>query len=119
MSITAFFCYITFTFIIDFSLFFPGFSRVFPGFFLESIPDMMRPSRFPSRRTLVAGAGLAGWLVAAGALVPPNKRLPTGQLMMGNPGRVARALTEADRAWIVHSWNAYVRRAREFMAEPG
>ena len=56
--------------------------------------------------------------VAAGTLVPPNKLLPSGQMMMGNPGRVTRALTEADRAWIVHSWNAYVRRAREFAAEP-
>jgi carbonic anhydrase/acetyltransferase-like protein (isoleucine patch superfamily) len=55
--------------------------------------------------------------VAAAALVAPNKRVPTGQMMMGNPGRIARALTEADRAWITHSWNAYVKRSREYMSE--
>ncbi len=55
--------------------------------------------------------------VAAAALVAPNKRVPTGQMMMGNPGRITRALTEADRAWITHSWNAYVKRSREYMAE--
>jgi len=54
--------------------------------------------------------------VAAGALVAPNKVVPTGQMMMGNPGRVTRALTARDREWITYSWQAYVKRSREYMA---
>jgi carbonic anhydrase/acetyltransferase-like protein (isoleucine patch superfamily) len=55
--------------------------------------------------------------VAAGALVAPGKRVPTGQMMMGNPGKLVRALTDKDRAWISHSWNAYAKRTREYLAE--
>ncbi|MBL9105112.1 MAG: gamma carbonic anhydrase family protein [Myxococcales bacterium] len=55
--------------------------------------------------------------VAAGTLVPPGKRVPSGQMMMGNPGKLVRALAEKDRAWITHSWNAYAKRAREYLAE--
>jgi len=59
-----------------------------------------------------------GWaFIAAGTLVPPNKRVVGGQMMMGNPGRIVRALTDVDRAWIVHSCNAYMRRAQEYLAE--
>ncbi len=59
-----------------------------------------------------------GWaFIAAGTLVPPNKRIGTGQMMMGNPGRVVRALTDTDRAWIVHSCQAYMKRAQEYLAE--
>jgi len=59
-----------------------------------------------------------GWaFIAAGTLVPPNKRVGTGQMMMGNPGRIVRALTDADRAWIVHSCHAYMKRAQEYLAE--
>jgi carbonic anhydrase/acetyltransferase-like protein (isoleucine patch superfamily) len=54
--------------------------------------------------------------VAAGTLVAPNKVVPTGQMMMGNPGRLVRALTATDRDWITHSWRAYVKRSREYMA---
>lgn len=35
-------------------------------------------------------------IVAAGALVPQNKSFPDGVLIMGNPARVFRELTEAD-----------------------
>lgn len=55
--------------------------------------------------------------IAAGALVAPGKRVPTGQMMMGNPGKLVRALTDKDRAWISHSWNAYAKRTREYLAE--
>lgn len=55
--------------------------------------------------------------VAAGTLVAPGKRVPMGQMMMGNPGKLVRALTDKDRAWITHSWNAYAKRTREFLAE--
>lgn len=53
--------------------------------------------------------------IAAGALVAPGKRVPSGQMMMGNPGKLVRALTDKDREWISHSWNAYAQRAREYL----
>ncbi len=63
-------------------------------------------------------AVLEPWsFVAAGSLVPPGKRVATGQMWMGNPARVVRALTEVDRQWISHSWGAYHKRAREYLAE--
>lgn len=55
--------------------------------------------------------------VAAGALVAPNKRVPSGQMWMGNPGKAVRALTDRDREWISHSWNAYAKRTLEYLAE--
>lgn len=55
--------------------------------------------------------------VAAGTLVAPGKRVPHGQMMMGNPGKLVRVLTDKDRAWITHSWNAYAKRTREYLAE--
>lgn len=67
---------------------------------------------------LLDNAVVEAWaFVAAGTLVPPNKRVATGQMMMGNPGRIVRALTDADRAWIVHSCQAYVKRGREYLEE--
>ncbi|HEY8379036.1 MAG TPA: gamma carbonic anhydrase family protein [Nannocystis sp.] len=55
--------------------------------------------------------------VAAGTLVPPNRVVRSGELVMGNPYRVVRTLTAKDREWIEHSWKAYVRRAGEYLAE--
>jgi carbonic anhydrase/acetyltransferase-like protein (isoleucine patch superfamily) len=64
-------------------------------------------------------AALEAWcFVAAGALVPPGKRFTGGQVLMGNPARPARALTDRDRAWISDSWKAYAKRAAEYLAEP-
>ena len=54
--------------------------------------------------------------VAAGTLVPPGKVVRSGTMVMGNPMRVVRSLTEKDREWIVHSWTSYVRRGREYLA---
>ncbi|MFA5007041.1 MAG: gamma carbonic anhydrase family protein [Candidatus Izemoplasmatales bacterium] len=40
----------------------------------------------------------AGAMVAAGTVVPPRKVVPPGTLAIGNPMRIARDLTEAERA---------------------
>lgn len=55
--------------------------------------------------------------VAAGTLIPPGKVVRSGEMVMGNPFRVVRALTQKDREWIVHSWTVYVQRGREYMSE--
>lgn len=53
-------------------------------------------------------------MVAAGALVTPGKRVPSGQLWAGSPARYMRDLTEAERAGIKASADRYVRFAAEY-----
>lgn len=36
-------------------------------------------------------------VIAAGALVPPGKKIPAGSLVVGSPGKVARETTQAER----------------------
>lgn len=54
--------------------------------------------------------------VAAGTVIPPNKVVRSGEMVMGNPFRVVRTLTPKDREWIEHAWTVYVRRAEEYRA---
>ena len=56
-------------------------------------------------------------LIAAGALVPPGMRVPTRSLVMGRPGKVVRALTEADLLHIREAAAVYVAHAHEYVAE--
>lgn len=50
----------------------------------------------------------AGSIVAAGAVVAEGTRVPPGSLVVGVPGRVRRATTEAERAGIARSADHYV-----------
>jgi phenylacetic acid degradation protein len=51
-------------------------------------------------------------IVAAATLVPAKVRVPTGMLFVGSPGKVARPLTEADRASKRQCTEHYVALAR-------
>lgn len=53
-----------------------------------------------------------GTIVGAGTLVPMNKTVPSGVLVLGNPFRVVRELTEKDRQFIGFSWMSYVEKAK-------
>jgi carbonic anhydrase/acetyltransferase-like protein (isoleucine patch superfamily) len=53
--------------------------------------------------------------IAAGALVPPRMRVPARSMVMGRPGRVVRALREADLAEIREAARLYVGYAKDFM----
>jgi carbonic anhydrase/acetyltransferase-like protein (isoleucine patch superfamily) len=55
-----------------------------------------------------------GW-VAAGALVTPGKRIPSGQIWAGSPAKYFRDLTEEEQKHIPVSADNYVRLAREYM----
>ena len=55
-------------------------------------------------------------LVAAGTLVPPGKVVRSGTLVAGNPMKVMRECRERDREMIASSWQAYVKRSREYLA---
>ncbi|PTQ89518.1 gamma carbonic anhydrase family protein [Agitococcus lubricus] len=50
-------------------------------------------------------------LIGAGSLVPPNKRLESGYLYLGNPVKKVRPLTEAEKAHFKYSAEHYMRLA--------
>jgi len=55
----------------------------------------------------------SGAMVAAGALVTPNKRVPAGELWGGSPARKLRDLTPAQRATLTLTAKAYAAFAQE------
>lgn len=58
---------------------------------------------------LLDGCEIGDWtLVGAGTLVTARKKIPSGVLVLGNPGKVIRELTEDERKWIEFSWKVYV-----------
>lgn len=69
------------------------------------------------RATLMDGVVVekGGW-VAAGALVTPGRRIPTGQIWAGNPAKYFRDLTPEETAFIPVSAANYVAHAREYLA---
>jgi len=59
----------------------------------------------------------SGSIIAAGTLVPERMEVPPGSLVMGAPGKVRRAVTEAERARIRMSSEHYVGFKNSFLAE--
>ena len=55
-------------------------------------------------------------IVAAGAMVPPRKVIPSGVLVMGSPAKIIRELDDEDRAMITHAAAHYVENARLYKA---
>lgn len=53
-------------------------------------------------------------IVAANAMVTPDKEIPDGVVVMGSPAKVVRDVTENDLALIEMSWKIYVENARNF-----
>ncbi|HND28401.1 MAG TPA: gamma carbonic anhydrase family protein [Myxococcota bacterium] len=54
-----------------------------------------------------------GCIIGAGALVGGGKRIPSGSLVLGNPGKIVRQLGEADYAQIAHAHRTYLRLKEE------
>jgi carbonic anhydrase/acetyltransferase-like protein (isoleucine patch superfamily) len=50
--------------------------------------------------------------IAAGTLLSPGTRVPSGSMVMGSPGRVKRPLTDAERAGLLTSAAGYVLNAK-------
>lgn len=57
-----------------------------------------------------------GCIVAAGALLPEGKSVPAGQLAMGSPAKVARPVSDAERARVADGIEHYITYAREYRA---
>lgn len=55
-------------------------------------------------------------MVAAGALVTPGKRVPTGELWGGRPARLMRRMTDAEHAEIDRISALYFDLSREYLA---
>ncbi|MEC9455016.1 MAG: Carnitine operon protein CaiE [Alphaproteobacteria bacterium MarineAlpha10_Bin2] len=60
----------------------------------------------------------SGAWVAAGALVPPNKRVKAGELWMGSPAKYVRPVSNAEREEIERVAAAYAARAKEYGEVP-
>jgi carbonic anhydrase/acetyltransferase-like protein (isoleucine patch superfamily) len=56
-------------------------------------------------------------ILGAGSLVPPGKVLQSGFLYVGSPVKQARALTEAELAFLPESAENYVRLKNEYLLE--
>lgn len=64
---------------------------------------------------LMDGAYLeSGAMLAAGGLLTPGKRIPSGELWAGNPARLLRPLSEAEKAMIPNSAIHYATLAAEY-----
>src|SRR5690606_13007673 len=55
-------------------------------------------------------------MIGAGTLVPPGKRLESGNLYVGSPARLARPLKDAELAFLETSKNGYVRLKNTYLA---
>jgi carbonic anhydrase/acetyltransferase-like protein (isoleucine patch superfamily) len=56
----------------------------------------------------------SGAMVAAAALITPNKRVLKGQIWGGNPAKFMREMTEKESAYIKISEENYIRLAKEY-----
>ncbi|MEX2479551.1 MAG: gamma carbonic anhydrase family protein [Gammaproteobacteria bacterium] len=55
-------------------------------------------------------------LIGAGSLIPENKTIPDGSLVMGAPGKVVRELSDEQIAGLTQSAAGYVRNFKRFKA---
>jgi gamma-carbonic anhydrase len=58
-------------------------------------------------------------IVGAGSLVPPDKKYPSGMLILGRPARAVRELTAEERAWITRSWKIYAELCAKYRYQHG
>lgn len=60
--------------------------------------------------TVMDGAHIeSGVLLAAGSLVPPNKRLESGYLYAGSPAKQVRPLNDSEKSFLRYSAQHYVK----------
>jgi len=54
-------------------------------------------------------------LVAAGTLIPPRKRIPSGSLVVGNPYKIVRTLSEEEIQGIKENALDYIKLKDKYM----
>ncbi|HLY07511.1 MAG TPA: gamma carbonic anhydrase family protein [Rhizomicrobium sp.] len=68
--------------------------------------------------TILSGAKIGSWsLIGANTLVPEGKEIPPNSLVLGQPARIVREVSEAQRALIRMSAEVYVQNHRRFRAQ--
>ena len=55
-------------------------------------------------------------IIGAGTLLTPGTKVPPGSLVVGSPGKVKRAITDEERAFLLESAKHYVHTAAEHRA---
>jgi len=53
-------------------------------------------------------------IIGAGSLVPPGRRIPSGSMVMGTPGKVVRSLTKEEMDYFEVSAKNYVELALDY-----
>lgn len=53
-------------------------------------------------------------IVAAGSVVPPNKKYPSGVMIMGAPAKVVRHLTDEELHFVKNHYKSYVAYKEDF-----
>ena len=61
----------------------------------------------------------SGGMLGAGALLAPNKRVPCGEVWLGQPARFARKIKDAEDEYIGYVAPRYVKLGREYKANGG
>jgi carbonic anhydrase/acetyltransferase-like protein (isoleucine patch superfamily) len=56
-------------------------------------------------------------IIGAGTVVPPGKRLESGNLYVGNPCRLLRAVSDKEREFFTYSPGNYVKLKDQYLAE--
>ena len=56
-------------------------------------------------------------IIGAGALVPQNKVMPEGSLVLGNPAKVVREITEEEKKAILENADEYSSEAQRYLRE--
>jgi carbonic anhydrase/acetyltransferase-like protein (isoleucine patch superfamily) len=56
-------------------------------------------------------------LIGAGSLIAPRTKIPPRSMVMGRPGKVVRALSDADLAMVREAGQLYVGYARNFRSD--
>ena len=56
-------------------------------------------------------------IIGAGALVTQNKVMPEGSLIIGNPGKILREISEEEKASILKNAMEYVKEAQEYLTK--
>lgn len=54
-------------------------------------------------------------IIGAGALVTQNKVMPEGSLVLGNPAKMVRVLSEEEKASIIKNAKEYVKEAKSYL----
>lgn len=56
-------------------------------------------------------------IVAAGSLVPPDRQIPDGSVLMGSPAKIVRSVTADDLKMIAHAAASYRARAQRYRSQ--